>query len=281
MHKSAKWLASAFEQLDVPVLVVGVDRLIAYANPAAQRLFGAAPGALEGQGLERLVVPERRGELRNVEDVLAGGGARRVRSVLRRDDGSRLDVTMTVEPSLDESGRVDGATVRYEAMASTGRMSASPGGRISLGPPLRTSSAAPSPRISSLPSAGGGRVAPPASGSFSTEAPPLPGSQNPGILPPSSGVIPPGRRSEQRLMRTPSELELRLHRVERNLEWLEERLGQPGSVAPLDDPRERARALLVVAEARAQVRHSLTELTEPEARESEPLFPAPPKLPKL
>jgi PAS domain S-box-containing protein len=270
MSQQAKWLSSGFDQVEAPLLVVGIDRCVAYANPAADQLFGTTPGALIGIGIERLVATERRGEVRNIEDVLTGGSPRRVRSVLRRADGSRLDVSMTVEPCLDPYGSIEAATVRYEVITSAGRMSASPTGRISLGPPLRSSSVSPVPTFSSLP-----QRPPSYPGTPDVHA----SSSAPLIPPPTSGVN-VSRRAESRLQRTPSETELRLHRVEKNLEWLEERLSQPATVAPLDDPRERARALLVVAEARAQIRHALGDLIEPEVQ-GEPLFPAPPKLPKL
>jgi len=63
MRQTTSWLQGGFDQLEVPLIIVATDRRIAYANPAARRLFGTAPGALEGAGIERLVVSERRGEL--------------------------------------------------------------------------------------------------------------------------------------------------------------------------------------------------------------------------
>ena len=126
MRQPSSWHLGRLDQLEFPSIIWAQTARIAYANPAARRLFGAPPGVLERAGIDRLVVSERRGELRNIEDVLKGGSSRRVRSVLRREDGGRIDVTMSVEPCLDAAGQVEAASVRYELIAASGRMSAAP-----------------------------------------------------------------------------------------------------------------------------------------------------------
>jgi PAS domain S-box-containing protein len=258
MRQPASWQQSGFDQLEVPLIIVSVDRQIAYANPAARRLFGASPGALEGAGIDRLVVAERRGELRNIEDVLKGGSARRVRSVVRREDGGRLDVTMSVEPCLDVVGRIEAATVRYELIAASGRMSAGPG-----------------PRESSL------EPRPPLISSSVTARPP----SRMGIKDDSGSVLSHAESSHSDIPRHSSgptrsgELESRLQRVAGHLKWLEERFTQPSTELALDDPRERARALMVISEAKAQLLQAMDEARS--ASTSVPPLPAPPKLPTL
>jgi PAS domain S-box-containing protein len=287
MSSPTPWLQHGFDQLEVPLLIVATDRRIAYANPAARRLFGAPPGALEGAGIERLVVNERRGELRNIEDVLKGGSAKRVRSMVRREDGGRLDVTMSVEPCMDAQGRVEGATVRYELIAASGRMSAAP--------ELRgVESRAPAREQYSE-----SRTSPPAD----SREPPLSGLNSPlprwsGIRQERSGLdpiaslspepslgrsAPSGVRADSSGPRVPggvtAELEARLQKVLLQLDWLDARLVQPSSEAPLDDSRERARALMVVAEARNQLQQALEEVKR--QTPTVPPLPAPPKLPTL
>ncbi len=268
MRQQVSGYQSDFDRLEVPLIIVAADRLIAYANPAARRLFGAAPGALEGAGIDRLVVSERRGELRNIEDVLKGGSARRVRSVLRREDGGRIDVTMSVEPSLDAAGRVEAATVRYELIAASGRMSAAPN--------ARTESRFSTPRPPAAPEGmhAGIKTEPDSDVSHSPSGRPL-------VSTFSSGVEPTASTSEPFQNPRPFsvELEPRLLRVAGHLSWLDERLSQPATEAPLDDVRERARALMVIAEARAQLRLALEEVRN--AKASVPPLPAPPKLPTL
>jgi PAS domain S-box-containing protein len=245
-----QWLERAVDALDVALLLVSAERKVVYANAAAHRLFGIPAGAnvgLTGSSLDRLVAPERRGELRNFDDVLQGGGARRVRSVLRREDGSRVDVTMALEPCFDDHARVSGVSVRY---GDAPKYSVRPG-LVSPRPPLGM-------------------------GVPSSNAPPLPST------PPARTPVPPVRhesvRSESRLApaRVPNEmLRSRLAKVLQNLEWLEERLSLPASVAPLDDTRERARTMLMVEEARGLMNESLTML------DAEAHIPPAPRVPKL
>lgn len=241
-----QWLERAVDALDVALLLVNAERRVVYANAAAYRLFGmpsSPPEGLMGASIERLVVPERRGELRNFEEVLRGGGARRVRSVLRREDGTRVDVTMALEPCFDDQSRVSGVSVRYgDAPKHSLRPSlASPRPPLGMGMPSQAPAAPP--RI---------------------PTPPAPRTES--------------LRSESRLApaRVPHEmLRSRLAKVLQNLEWLEERLSIPASVAPLDETRERARTMLMVEEARGLVNESLTML------DAEEQIPPAPRIPRL
>src|SRR5262245_15006883 len=92
--------------LGAPTLVVGQGRRIEHANAAAEQLFRAEPGALLTATMDDLVPQERRGELRNLDDVLAGGGARRLRTAIRLADGRRIDVAATLTPTYDAQGKV-------------------------------------------------------------------------------------------------------------------------------------------------------------------------------
>jgi PAS domain S-box-containing protein len=240
------------DALDVALLLVSAERKVVYANAAALRLFGIEPGAvagLVGSSIERLVSPERRGELRNFDDVLHGGGARRVRSVLRREDGSRVDVTMALEPCFDDHARVSGVSVRYGDAPKQS---------------LRPALASPRPPLGM--------------GVPSSNAPSQPAFSTPVRTPAPPSLRHEPVRSESRLSpaRIPNEmLRSRLAKVLQNLEWLEERLSLPASVAPLDDTRERARTMLIVEEARGLMNESLTML------DAEAQIPPAPRVPKL
>jgi hypothetical protein len=72
-------------------------------------------------------------------------------------------------------------------------------------------------------------------------------------------------------------MEQRLGQLERHLRWLEDRLSVPATSASLDDARERARALLVLADARSLLRETL-QIAGFEQVEH---IPAAPKVPKL
>jgi PAS domain S-box-containing protein len=243
-----RWLERAVDALDIALLLVSAERKIVYANAAAHRLFGFASGHLAGMGVERLVAQERRGELRNIDDVLAGGSARKVRSVLRREDGSRVDVTMVLEPCFDDGSQVSGVSVRYyDAPHSSTR------------PGLSTSKP---PLGMSVPS--GIMTAPPA---------PLPSSP----LPSRPSRSSESARSQSRLTpaRPAEEQRARLTRLLQNLEWLDERLSTPASVASLDAPNERAHAMLVIGESLGLCEESLGAL---EAAQDIPPAPRVPRM---
>lgn len=95
----------------VPVLIVGADGTVEYANAAAYRLLGYQPGALCGLPIERLSPPARWSELGPVHAVFDGEQGCRIQSQALRADGRILDVAMTIEPSLDNDARVVGAVV--------------------------------------------------------------------------------------------------------------------------------------------------------------------------
>lgn len=239
-----RWLERAVDALDVALLLVGADRKVAYANAAAHRLYGIGAGVLPGTGIERLVVAERRGELRNIDDVLNGGAARKVRSILRREDGSRVDVTMVLEPCLDDLSNVSGVSVRYYDPPPS---SMRPGLSASK-PPLGMNTP------SSFASAS----------AVSTPTGPLP------------SFLPDPSRSQSRLTptRVPEQQRERLATLLKNLQWLDERLSTPASVAPLDDTRERARAMLVIGESLGLCEESLNALESAE-------IPPAPSMPRM
>jgi PAS domain S-box-containing protein len=252
MGPSNAWLERAVDHLDIALLLIAPERRVSYANAAAHRLFGLKNSALEGASLERLSVPERRGELRNIDEVLAGGGARKVRSAVRREDGTRVDVTMIIEPCFDEEGRVVAASIRYDAVAHLGRPSLMPRRQPTTAPPV------PEGHVlqAALEPGPGARVererhvhdgAPSfRDGRGSTPRPSWPSSQ------PTLDA---------------KNLAARIQRVLRDQRWLEERLNVPPSVAPLDDARERARAQLVVGESLRVLQDLLDELSEHGSRD--------------
>lgn len=244
MGSSTFWLERAVDHLDVALLLVAPDRRISYANAAAYRLFGLKPGQFDGATLDRLSTPERRGELRNIDEVLGGGGARKVRSVVRREDGTRVDVTMIVEPCFDEQSHVVAASVRYEGVVHLGRPSLMPRRQPTTAPPASRSSVPPADRSSSGHPGGHGH----GHAALGGEAP---------------------RSSAVRLNGLPDlhVLAAQLERALRHQRWLEERLSVAPNVAPLDDASERARALLAVSEARRLTQDVLDALNaDPSAK---------------
>ncbi len=309
MTATHPWLADFVDQLEqreAAVLIVGPGCAVTYATGAAERLLGASSGSVTGVTMDQLLPVERRGELKNFEDVLAGGSGRRLRSAVRLSDGRRIDVTLTLSPLVDTAGKVVAVSARYEPARSSAQWV-----RASLAPPRPSNpvagASAPLESFRSPAYASAGSSQPRANGSRHSSnlgsnhgslpagpsgslpayvAPgfgPPPANGAPGFGPPPANGAPgfgPPPASEQRLAaanRPSSGIYARLGQLESHLRWLEDRLSSPPSLAPLDDPRERARALVVVGQARdltAQCRQSLDD------DDAQPI-PAPPKLPRM
>lgn len=127
---STSTLTVTTSELDGPLLLVGHDHRISFANTAAHQLLGYPKGGLHGLPLERLVPLARLGELQNLDAVFGGQASRRVRSAVTRADGGTVDVGLTVEPCHDDLGAVVAVSLRYEPIArrSTGPRGLDPHG---------------------------------------------------------------------------------------------------------------------------------------------------------
>lgn len=88
-----------------------LDGIITTWNPAAQDLFGYPAEAAIGQPVSMLIPPERLGEERDIIDRL-GRGERvdHFETVRVRQDGGRVDVSVTISPISDRTGKIVGAS---------------------------------------------------------------------------------------------------------------------------------------------------------------------------
>jgi PAS domain-containing protein len=103
------------QDMHLPVVAVGPDGTVGYANPAAHRMLAYEPGGLLGLPLHQLTTAESWDELCR-EPVFAGpsdgdtsgvglvGEARigRLQGQVVRSDGRVVDVSMTIEPATTD-----------------------------------------------------------------------------------------------------------------------------------------------------------------------------------
>jgi PAS domain S-box-containing protein len=107
----ARFLASIIESSQDAIIGKSLDGTIQSWNPAAERLFGHPSEEALGRPSTLLVPPERAEEEgRILERLRAGERVEHLDTVRLRKDGGTIDVSLTISPIRDESGRVVGAS---------------------------------------------------------------------------------------------------------------------------------------------------------------------------
>lgn len=104
-------LAAIVESSDDAIVSKGLDGIITSWNKAAERMFGYTANESIGQHITLIIPPDRRDEENNILARI-GRGERidHFQTVRRRKDGTLLDVSVTISPVRDLSGRVIGAS---------------------------------------------------------------------------------------------------------------------------------------------------------------------------
>ena len=106
-----KWLVAIIESSDDAIVGKTLDSVIRTWNPGAERMFGYTAKEIIGQSVLRLIPPELHHEERLIieklsrKERIAHYETERVRK-----DGTRIDVSLTTSPILDDDGNVVGAS---------------------------------------------------------------------------------------------------------------------------------------------------------------------------
>jgi PAS domain S-box-containing protein len=99
------------ESADDAIIIKGLDGIIRSWNPAAERLLGYRPEEMIGQPTTRLMPDDRvHEETMIIERLRNGQRVSHFETVRRRKDGSLLNVSLTISPIRDASGRVVAAS---------------------------------------------------------------------------------------------------------------------------------------------------------------------------
>jgi PAS domain S-box-containing protein len=103
-------LAAIVESSDDAVVSKALDGIVVSWNPGAERVYGYSAEEMIGRPLVRLYPPECVGE---IEPILARVGkglhVQHFETQRVRKDGQRIDVSLSISPMKDETGRVIGA----------------------------------------------------------------------------------------------------------------------------------------------------------------------------
>jgi PAS domain S-box-containing protein len=110
-EQATRLLAAIVESSHDAIVSKSLDGVITSWNKGAERLFGYAAEEAVGQNITLIIPPERRDEERTiVEQLTRGERVDHLETVRMRKDGSLLDVSLTISPMKDASGRVVGAS---------------------------------------------------------------------------------------------------------------------------------------------------------------------------
>ena len=104
-------LAAIVASSDDAIVSKNLDGIITSWNKSAERIFGYTAEEAIGQHITLVIPPERHAEESDILDRLRRGErVDHFHTVRRRKDGSLLDVSLTISPVRDSSGRVIGAS---------------------------------------------------------------------------------------------------------------------------------------------------------------------------
>jgi len=110
-EQATRLLAAIVESSHDAIVSKSLNGVITSWNKGAERLFGYAAEEAVGQNITLIIPPERRDEERTiVEQLTRGERVDHLETVRMRKDGSLLDVSLTISPMKDGSGRVVGAS---------------------------------------------------------------------------------------------------------------------------------------------------------------------------
>jgi PAS domain S-box-containing protein len=110
-EQSTNLLAAIVDSSDDAIISKDLTGVITSWNKSAERIFGHTAEEAIGQHIMLIVPPERRGEEAVILDRLRRGErVDHFHTMRMRKDGTLLDVSLTISPVRDSSGRVVGAS---------------------------------------------------------------------------------------------------------------------------------------------------------------------------
>jgi two-component system CheB/CheR fusion protein len=110
-EEASRRLAAIIESSDDAIISKDLNGIITSWNVAAERLFGYKADEIIGQSILTLIPPDRQHEEpRILGRIRRGERIDHYETVRRRKDGTLLDISVTVSPLKDKSGKIIGAS---------------------------------------------------------------------------------------------------------------------------------------------------------------------------
>lgn len=108
---ASKQLAAIVESSDDAIVSKNLDGTITSWNKSAERLFGHTADEAIGQNITLIIPPDRRDEEPGILQLLRSGDrVDHFETIRMRKDGKLLNISLTISPVKDDSGRVIGAS---------------------------------------------------------------------------------------------------------------------------------------------------------------------------
>jgi PAS domain S-box-containing protein len=104
-------LAAIIRSSDDAIVSKDLTGTILSWNPAAEHIFGFTPEEAIGKSIQIIIPDDRRAEeLEVLAKVSAGEGVDHYETIRRRKDGTLIDISLTVSPIRDSTGKIVGAS---------------------------------------------------------------------------------------------------------------------------------------------------------------------------
>jgi PAS domain S-box-containing protein len=108
---AGSWLAAIVESSDDAIVSKTLDGIVTSWNPSAEKLFGYTAEEMIGRPIAMLAAPDRENEMPAIlESIRRGEKLDHYETVRRRKDGSLVDISLTVSPIRNDTGRIVGAS---------------------------------------------------------------------------------------------------------------------------------------------------------------------------
>jgi PAS domain S-box-containing protein len=109
-EQAQRRLAAIVEASDDAIIGKDLNGIVISWNPAAERMYGYSSNEMVGQSITTVIPPELQDEERKIlETVGRGDRIEHYETVRVTRGGERIDVSLTISPVRDESGKVIGA----------------------------------------------------------------------------------------------------------------------------------------------------------------------------
>jgi PAS domain S-box-containing protein len=108
---AANLLAAIVDSTDDAIVSKNLDGVITSWNKSAERVFGYTPEEIVGKSVVALIPTDRQSEeARIIARLQKGERIEHFETVRKRKDGTLIDVSLTISPVKDPSGRIVGAS---------------------------------------------------------------------------------------------------------------------------------------------------------------------------